>query len=151
MPYNVPALRKLRDNIEREAGLGKHNQGSWGLYRGRVLQESLFPFDGTNYLPVSCPTTACAAGWTVTGAGARMLFDADSVKHGGATAEYCLTKDGDVEFIETHAAEILGLPRDDRLRLFAGDTTTEQVLGYIDEIIVAAMHNRTWNEQRCLA
>jgi|SRR5882757_2990659 len=145
--YNLPRLLQLRESIAVEAGLGKHYQGSWGQFVGKVKETFNWP-DGGLMAAVSCPTSACAAGWTTMGAGAKMLVDMD-VRTGKASgsAEHVLTKDGEVRRISEYAAELLGLDSNEQARLFSAEPSTRETLHSIDQLIVAAKHKRTWWDQ----
>lgn len=144
--YNVERLKKLRKQIQTEADLGRHDQGVWGRFYGRV--NKLFNNGGMEFAAVRCPSAACAAGWTVINEKARMLFNPDELRHGEeSTTTQCLTVDGTVRDIPSYAGELLGLLDEDRW-LFDGGHTTEDVLEYLDQLIVAAVHDRTWTEQR---
>lgn len=148
MTYNVERLERLGDDIKHEAELFKHDQGTWGRFRGTV--EKLIKHEGTTWASVTCPTAACAAGWTVIGQDAAMLFPASAVGQrlsGDVTTGYCLTTQGEVRDIEEYAAELLGLDDAARRHLFFGCSTTEEVLAAIDMLIVAAKHDRSWEEQ----
>lgn len=152
--YNLERLEKLRAEIEFEARLGKHDQSTWGIFFGKVTEKFKWPGgtrDGGQWAAVSCPTSACAAGWTTIGAGAKMLvavgLNSDEAR---GSASHVVTKDGVVRDISEYAAELLGLDEYEQSRLFSGDPTTEETLYNIDELICAAKHGRTWYEQRRL-
>jgi hypothetical protein len=154
MTYNIERLEALHENISREAALGKHDQGSWGKITSWLGEKFNWPSqsDGGSFVAVSCPTTACAAGWTVINEKARMLFNTNDLNaQGSATAGHCVLPNGEIKDIEMYAAELLGITDDDeRNDLFSGGTETDYVLRSIQEIIVAAKHDRTWREQRRL-
>lgn len=147
--YNLPRLEKLRTEVEREGQRGKHNQSSWGRFWGSVSKK--FSWGGDEYAAVgrrammapACRSSACAAGWTVLNEGGQMLFE-------GSSAELVLTKKGEVEDIQKHAAALLGLDYVEASRLFSASPSTEQTLYNIDELICAAKHGRTWSDQRRL-
>lgn len=144
--YNVERMKKLRKQVEFEAKLDKHDQSVWGRFYGRI--NKLFDSGGQEFAAVTCPSAACAAGWTVINAKAAMLFNADELRRGDdAMATLCLTRGGQVRDIQSYAAELLGLLSEDKW-LFKPGHSTEDVLRYLDELIVAGMHNRTWQEQR---
>lgn len=148
--YNIERLEKLRTEVEFEGKKGKHNQGSWGKFFGKVQEK--FKWNGgdgpTQWAAISCPSSACAAGWTVINEKARMLMSMNGEGRVNDSASYCLTADGKVVRIETYAAELLGLDPSERDKLFAPSPSTRETLHSIDELICAAKHDRTWAEQR---
>jgi hypothetical protein len=154
MTYNIERLETLHANLVLESKLGKHDQGSWGKITSWLGEKFNWPNNpegrGGNWTAVSCPSTACAAGWTTIDAGAKMLFNVQDLEENGeVTAGHCVLPDGSIRDIELYAAELLGITdEDERNLLFSGSTNTEEVLAYIDEMLIAAKHDRTWFEQR---
>lgn len=149
MPYNVERLERLRDEIEHESTLGKHDQGTWGNFKGSI--DGLPIREGGRFAQISCPSAACAAGWTVINEKARMLVGAEELlRKGEASASHCITAGGDLRSIDMYAAELLGLDNDEQNLLFAGHHSTEEVLHMIDQLIVAAKHGRSWRDQRLM-
>lgn len=148
--YNIERLEKLRTEVEYEGKKGKHDQGSWGTFIGKVQKK--LKWDGgdgpTQWAAISCPSSACAAGWTVINEKAQMLMGLTEDGRVSNSASHCVTADGQVKPIETYAAELLGLDPHERDRLFAASPSTRQTLYSIDQLICAAKHNRTWAEQR---
>lgn len=148
--YNLERLENLRVKVEAEAKLGKHDQSWWGKFWGDAAET--FHWDGEgDYGAVSCPSSACAAGWTTVNEGAKMLVEYSKATGRFSTeASHCLLLDGSVRNISDYAAELLGLDRAEANILFDGSPSSRETLRNIDELIIAAKHGRTWHQQqRC--
>lgn len=146
--YNLKRLEQLRNSVAYEASRGKHDQGTWGRFVGKVKEKFDWPDNGT-FAAVSCPTSACAAGYTTLAAGAKMLIEFNErTGRADSTANFVLTKDGEVRGISNYAAELLGIDVDESQILFSGSPTSRETLANIDQLICAAKHGRTWIEQR---
>lgn len=153
--YNLELLRKVRAVINQEA---IHNQGVWSATSietlNRVVQNSNDdkPGGSAGLLQVSCPTAACVAGWAATLSGAKMLVDSsdyESARRFGqdfVTASACLTADGRTQAISDYGRELLGLDWVESSMLFSGENSHETVMEMLDELIVAADHDTTWNK-----
>lgn len=147
--YNIERLVQLREAVVYEVTQDAHDQRMRGRFTGRVAET--FGWGGSRYAPVSCPSSACAAGWTVVDAKAKMLFHKSPIDDMvDGVSEWCVTTDGDVRPIRDYAAELLGLDEDEADTLFAADPSSRQTLKNIEQIIVAAKHGRTWQQQRGL-
>jgi hypothetical protein len=145
MTYNLPALKKLYQSIQQE----NHDQSVWGKFSGRPDALEDGPAQWNYGYGVSCPTAACAAGWTVVNEGAKMLFDRHGLEMWGyVQSASCITADGEYRTISDYAQEILGLSYREVTALFDGSTSTEQVLSYLGELMAAAQHNMSWEEFR---
>jgi hypothetical protein len=151
--YNVEALAQLRADLMLKASESHHDQGTWGKVYGSLVEAVTRRWKGNSY-KVARPTTACAAGWTVTAAGAKMLFDVSDLRSGPATADVCLTKDGQVRNIAEYAAKILGLEGEEVDEMFYHTNSTEGVVSMINDIILAARHGLTldgWRTKLAMA
>ena len=146
--YNIALLEQVRAQIENE---DKHDQSLWSRISRAAL--SAIPqrwrpengFGGEEYIPVSCPTAACVAGWAASLSGVPMLVDALEADYsiGSAEASYVLV-DGRLEHISNYARQVLGLTHTEADALFDGEWTNEETLENLDDIIVAAKHGREW-------
>jgi len=146
--YNLEVLKEVRDLIAVETN---HKQRVWGTVNKSILRKITDRFrpktyGGGEYIPVSCPTAACVAGWTGIVAGAKMLVNANELEYDGSTIEISsvLTPTGDVEHVSNYAREVLGLTSNEADYLFDGDWTNKSVLANLDAIIIAGSHGREW-------
>ena len=144
--YNVALLEQVRDMIEDEE---QHDQTLWSRVSRAVLgaiSERFRTDDGFDtYIPVSCPTAACVAGWAATLSGGRMLVDEYEATYtrGSAEASRVLV-DGEVYHISTYARQVLGLTSGEADALFDGNWSNAETLENLDDIIRAAKHGREW-------
>lgn len=133
---NLELLEKVRDVILLEPE--KHDQSAW-----------MSPGD-TDGARITCPTTACVAGWACHFAGdvgitvlnKRRLLEVDNV----------LTTDGGIYPVESRAANLLGISYSNYLGndwyvydvdyLFESDRTRQEVLDSLDILITEAKEQR---------
>lgn len=144
--YNVPLLEAVRDMVAAENGL-RHEQGLWASIKtgDRKVLDTFVNDTGERFVKVSCPTTACVAGWAATLSGAKLLVEAfDYQDHSTVSASAVLTPEGDVRAISGYARQRLGLTIEEADALFCGSGTTEEVLEALDDIIMAAKHGQKW-------
>ncbi len=145
--YNVPLLEQVRKTIQDES---LHNQGIWANVRRSVLHSITERFqrpNGVAYIPVSCGTSACVAGWAAQLAGAKMLVSPSELsydKEGLAEAIAVLAPNGQVRDISVYAREQLGLTEEEANYLFAAGWSNKQVLSHLENLIVDAKHGRDW-------
>lgn len=143
--YNVALLERVRDIIEDEE---QHDQGLWSRVSRAILRTISDRFsndDYTTYIPVSCPTAACVAGWAATLSGGKMLVDEYELQYsrGSAESNHVLV-DGEVHHISTYARQVLGLTLNEADALFDGNWSNAETLENLDDIIRAAKHGREW-------
>ena len=142
----------LSDQDDAALLTGTHHwfQNAWGAVTWNMLthpdQQIVTPGGDvvTNRysVVVSCPTTACVAGWVGSLTGHRMLFPAisDLSENRSAlgevfqTTDYFLTPDGTRRRIPEVAAEILGLDEERAGWLFNGYRTKAGVLWALDQM-----------------
>lgn len=145
--YNVALLEQVREQVANEE---KHDQSLWSRISRAALKaipQRWKSDDGySEYIPVSCPTAACVAGWAASLSGVPMLIDAieATADYGSAEANYVLV-DGELVHISSYARKALGLTSAEADALFDGEWTNEETLENLDDIIIAAKHGREWN------
>ena len=146
--------RRADELYEEEHKTGHWYQNQWGEAFAKNLVAVKTEIRDKNYdspirsaysVSLSCPTTACVAGWTGTLTGYRMLFPVTSPElmdpFESFTADYFLTPDGERRPISEVAKEILGLDRERADWLFNGYRTREGVLWALDQM---AMGDFQW-------
>ena len=146
--YNVALLEQVREMVADE---GMHDQSLWSRISRSLLPTISDRFVESNeawsytYIPVSCPTAACVAGWAATLSGGKMLVNEQELDYdrGYAEASQVLI-DGQVHHISTYARKALGLTMDEADALFDGNWSNEETLDNLDDIIRAAKHGRSW-------
>lgn len=112
-------------------------QSHWGLLSSRYVTDIVRePKNGGRWTEVSCPTTACVAGWTTALAGDHMVvsgFTAEQLKQGGGniTADYVFTAAGELREVGPRGMELLGLKDN---WLFQGGRTYREVLYALEEL-----------------
>lgn len=148
--YNLPVIAHVRDMIAEETN---HQQNIWTIVDRSTLQKIVERFrpkgSRKEYVPVSCPTAACVAGWTAIVTGGKMLVPVEVANGGDArvdSAEMVDTK-GVVRDISQYARQTLGLTSDEADHLFAAHWSNGQVLDHLDNIMAAGESGTTWPRQ----
>ena len=144
--YNVALLEQVRDMVNDE---GQHDQSLWSRVSRKLLTSIPDRWrsdqDYGTFIPVSCPTAACVAGWAATLSGGKMLVSVDELNYSSGSAEANqVLVDGEVHHISTYARKVLGLTGTEADALFDGNWTNEETLDNLDDIIRAAKHGREW-------
>lgn len=142
--YNIELLEQVRDIIAEES---KHNQASWAEVSRQVAEQALIDGpSGREYVEVACPTAACVAGWAVSLVGAKMIVSRTAMlctRSSTINVDACLN-DGQIVTIASLAREKLGLTSAEADALFAAEWSNEEVLKNLNDILVAAKHDRKW-------
>jgi len=155
--YNIPALKKLRATIVAAAKAGTHDQASWGklsrddMDNADEIESGTYYGEPVKWLTASCPTTACAAGWTVVNSGAQLAFKEELLNlrvDGSIVTDYCVLPNKSVRNVKDYATEILGLGWSEADELFFTCKTSDEVIKLIDEILRADAHKKDLYEWR---
>jgi hypothetical protein len=146
--YNLPVIAHVRQMIEVETN---HKQNIWTFVNREELVKIVDRFrdkkTSKQYVPVSCPTAACVAGWTAMVTGGKMLVPEEEARmgtYGGVDSATMVRADGVVQDISAYARQTLGLTENEAEHLFAAHHSNRTVLRYLDEIMSAGNAGRDW-------